>query len=215
MQLFTAHWLFLPLCLLFYPTIWAGNILSYKKGKKVGVYNINIAGDINKDRDYHVNYLKNKAKEIFDIEANEVIPKRRHERFLTIYSKELVEFFSQMGLIPGHKIKNQITIPDWILKNESYLKACLRGLIDTDGSIFRMSKRDYNLIRINFTNYNKKLLVDTRNAFIQLGFHPSNIINEHQIYLSRQNEISKYLKDIGFSNKKHIDRLNSIRSSVV
>lgn len=53
---------------------------------------------------------------------------------------------------------SKIGIPQWIKNDETYIKACLRGLIDTDGSIFRMSKRDKNLIRIGFTNHNSRLL---------------------------------------------------------
>jgi intein/homing endonuclease len=185
-----------------------GNITWYKKGKKVGVYQIRIAGDLEKDKDYHTVYLRKLCKETLNLNAREL--KRENERFLDIYSKELVKLFISMGLKPGNKIKNQITIPEWIFQKTSYLKACIRGLIDTDGSIFRMSKRDHKLLRINFTNHNITLLKDTRKAFISLGFNPSKIINNRQFLLSRQSEIKKYLKEIGFSNKKHINRLKSL-----
>lgn len=192
-----------------------GNILAYKKGKKIGVYNVNISGDLEKDKDYHINYLKNKFKRVFNLEAKEILPKTHNERFLAVYSKELVEFLGTFGLMPGDKIKNQSTIPKWIFNDENYLKSCLRGLIDTDGSIFRMSNKDFRLMRISFTNYNKKLLMDTRDSFILLGFHPSKVISDKQFFISRKTDISKYLKDIGFSNKKHIDRLNDFNSLVV
>ena len=125
-----------------------------------------------------------------------------------VYSKNLVEFFESIGFPAGNKIKNKVTIPLWIKENNFFLKRCIRGLIDTDGSVFRMSKKDPNLIRIGFKNFNKKLLDDTREAFIKLGFHPSKIICGAYFVLSRQDEINKYLSEIGFSNKKHLDRLN-------
>jgi len=181
-----------------------GNINLWKQGKKIGVYHIRIAGDLEKEKDYHANYLRQLGRDIFNLEARELL--RKQERFLDFYSKELVYLFISMGLNPGNKISNQSTIPKWVWKDEKSLRACVRGLIDTDGSIFRMSKRDFNLIRINFTNHNRTLLIDTREALIHLGFHPSKIINNRQFYLSRQKEIGKYLKEIGFSNKKHIDR---------
>ena len=114
------------------------------------------------------------------------------------------------GLKTGNKIKSQVTIPQWIIENKKFLQACLKGLIDTDGCIHHMSKRDHNLLRITFTNYNQKLLYDTRAAFIKLGFNPSKIIRSRDFYLSRQEEIRKYLKEIGFSNKKHIDRFSKL-----
>ncbi|MBI2449839.1 hypothetical protein HYV49_06110 [Candidatus Pacearchaeota archaeon] len=183
-----------------------GNINFYKKGKEIGVYHIRIAGDKVKDNEYHT-YLKDICREIFKLNAKKVI--RPNERFLDIYSKELVIFFIKMGIKPGNKITNQSTIPLWIFEKAEYIRACLRGLIDTDGSMFRMSQRDFNLIRINFTNHNFTLLNDTRKGFLKLGYHPSKIINQRQFYLSRQGEIRKYLKEIGSSNKKHLDRIKN------
>jgi len=179
--------------------------------RHTGTYSIRIAGEINKESDYHLNYLKSLVKKIFNLEAKEILSKKSNTRFLDISSKELVELFIFMGIKPGNKIENQSTIPQWIFDNNDYLRCCLRGLIDTDGSIFRMSKRDSNLIRINFTNHNFSLLNDVYSAFVKLGFHPSKIINNKQFYISRQKEVWKYLKEIGFSNNKHINRLKSFK----
>lgn len=188
-----------------------GNVNYYKKGRKIGVYQIKIAGDSRFDKDYHINYLKPLFYELFGIDGKEWTSKKDNSRFLTMTSKELVEFFIKMGLKSGNKITNQVTIPDWIWKKNEYLRACLRGLIDTDGCIHRMSNRDSNLLRINLKNYNKTLLEDSRKAFTLQGFHPSNITS-NTIYLSRQEEITKYLKEIGFSNKKHLDRLDAFKA---
>ena len=192
-----------------------GNLTYYKRGKKIGVYHVRIAGDLKLDKDYHINYLWKLCEKMFNVVPSEIIRPKVNERFLSLTSKELVNFFGEMGMKPGNKIKNQSTIPEWIYKNDLYLRACLRGLIDTDGSIFRMSNKDPHLLRINFTNYDGTLLKDARNSFIRLGFHPSKIIMDRVFYISRQNEIKKYLKEIGFSNKKHIDRLKSFQSSMV
>ena len=91
------------------------------KNRKVGVYNIRIAGDLQKDKDYHLNYLKKLCKNIFQLDAKEII--NDHERFLNIVSKELVNFFISMKINPGNKIINQSTIPKWIFKDKRYLMA--------------------------------------------------------------------------------------------
>ena len=46
-----------------------GHVCSIKKGKKIGVYCIRIAGDLKKDEDYHKNYLRPLCKDIFNLEA--------------------------------------------------------------------------------------------------------------------------------------------------
>jgi intein/homing endonuclease len=184
-----------------------GNVTYYQKGKKVGVYHIKIAGDYKKDRDYHLNYLKKLLENLFGLKVKEILCVKNNERFLAIYSKELVKFFETVGFLAGDKIKNQVTIPDWIKNNDTYLKSCIRGLIDTDGSVFRISKKDFNLNRIGFTNHNQRLLKDTRDAFIKLGFNPSKLINNRQFHISRQEEIKKYILEVGFKNPKHLSRL--------
>ena len=125
-----------------------GNITFYKKGKKIGVYQIKIAGNINLDRDYHIRHLKNIFTELFGIEGKEIKIPNKNERFLYLSSREIVEFFIKVGLNPGNKIKNQSTIPNWVFKNNKYLKNCIRGLIDTDGCIHKMSNKNPNLLRI-------------------------------------------------------------------
>ena len=192
-----------------------GNIFSYKKGKKIGVYSVRIAGDYKKDRDYHINYIKPLCTELFNLNVKIQNFPKNNERFVSLYSKELVEYLNDLGLKSGNKIKNKNTIPKWIFENPNFLKACIRGLIDTDGSIFRMSKKDPNLIRINFKNFNQELLKDTRNGFIRLGFHLSKIIRNNVFYLSRKDEIARYINEIGFSNNKHQIRFQEFNSPVV
>ena len=192
-----------------------GNIYSYKKGKKISVYSVRIAGDYKKDRDYHLNYIQPLCVELFKIKVRVRDHTVNNERFICLDSKQLVEYLGKIGLKAGNKIKNNISIPRWIFENENFLKSCLRGLIATDGSVYRMSQKDLNLIRIDFTNYNPKLLNDTRFAFIKLGFHPSKIINNRKFFISRQGDIARYIIEIGFSNNKHKQRLKTFNSPVV
>lgn len=181
------------------------------KGRMVGVYQIRITGDLRYEKEYH-EYLAGLANFLFGIVSKYGLGSGKNERYLFLSSRELVEFFIEMGINPGNKIINQSGIPRWIFDNKDFLKACVRGLIDTDGSLHRMSGRDSHLLRINFKNHNYRLLSDVRKAFVLLGFHPCEITNGNIFYISRQEEVDKYLKDIGFSNKKHLDRLNEFRA---
>ncbi len=192
-----------------------GSIQSYKKGKKVGVYSVRIAGDLKLDHDYHINFVKPLGEKLFGLKAGIHEKLQGNEVLTCFYSKNLVEFLGDMDLRSGDKIINKLRIPRWILENEDYLKACLRGLIDTDGSIFRMSQRDKNLLRIGFTNHNIELLNDTRDAFKKLGYHPSKIIKDRAFVISRQSDVTKYINEVGFSNDKHGSRLHKFLFSPV
>jgi hypothetical protein len=149
------------------------------------------------------NIAKNKSYIKYDKEGNCIhLRLNRKKDVLCLLEFSLV--------VPGNKVKNNVTIPMWIFKNREYLKCCMRGLIDTDGSIFRMSKRDYNLTRIEFKNMNKRLLKDVEKSFVLLGFHTSKVICNREIFLSRQDEVKRYIKEIGFNNPKNRKRIDVI-----
>jgi len=65
-------------------------------------------------------------------------------------------------------------------------------------------------MKIRLLNHDWTLLNDTKKAFIVLGFNPSKIINNKQFFISRQEEIKKYIKEIGFNNLKHNLRLQNL-----
>ena len=116
-----------------------------------------------------------------------------------------------LGIKPGNKKKNNQGIPSWIKNNKKYLIKCIKGLIDTDGSIHYISKKNLNL-RISYTSYIPKLLKEVRGGLIKIGFTPSKIISKKQIFLSRQKDIKNYIKEIGFGNQKNLNRLKFLKS---
>lgn len=104
---------------------------------------------------------------------------------------------------PGNKIKNRVSILEWVWKKDVLLKSCLRGLIDTDGSVYRLKPHWPNLTQIFFKNNNDRLLKEVRRAFKNLGFHPSKVFG-NRIVLTRQDEIGRYLDLVGTNNDTHL-----------
>lgn len=142
--------------------------------------------------------MVDKVKPLFDglFGINDHIKESTRNGAVQLYyhSKQLSVFLDSIG-VPA-KEKNQASIPKWITDNPAFLAACLRGLIDTDGSIHRLSKRDFRLLRISFKNNNRRLLEDVRQGFLQLGFHPSKIIL-NQMFLTRKADIALFHSKIG------------------
>ncbi len=68
----------------------------------------------------------------------------------------------------GPKHEQNVRIPDWIWCQERYVKACLRGLIETDGSIYY--DRGYPMVM--FVNIVKGLAYDVETMMKWLGFNP-------------------------------------------
>lgn len=184
-----------------------GNINHYKKGKKIGVYQVNIAGDRNLDRDYHLIYITSLFGDLFEIKVKEKLPPKKNARHLIISSRQLVDFLISQGLKSGDKIKNQVTIPYWIKENPLYLRACLRGLFDTDGGIYELLPHWPGLYQISLTCYNPILMNDVRSGLVRLGINCSNI-SRNRIYITKKTELIKFLKQIGFRNSRHLNKID-------
>lgn len=188
-----------------------GNINQFKKGKKIRCYILRIAGDSRNDKEYLSHYVSNLFFDLLGEKGSIMKSRNRNAIYLSVYGKNLVNFLKKKGLESGNKKQNNQGIPEWIQTNQDYLRTCIRGLIDTDGSIHYISKNNKNL-RISFVSHIPKLLGDVRNSFIKLGFNPSKIIRERQIFLSRKADIQKYTQEIGFSNSKHLKRLRTFQN---
>src|SRR3989344_3420434 len=68
-----------------------GNIFSYKKGKKIGVYSLKIAGHSEHDKEYHINYIKPLCETLFGIDAKIQTLKNKNGRFVSLFSKKVVD----------------------------------------------------------------------------------------------------------------------------
>ena len=96
----------------------------------------------------------------------------------------------------GSKYKQKVKIPKWILSSKIYTKECLRGLVQTDGSIF--TDRGYKIVNIasNIESLAKTIV----SAIISIGYKPNMQIHQdpktqkHTIRISKNT--SKFIKDI-------------------
>lgn len=174
------------------------------RDNKRGVYVIRIVGDSRLDRRYHLEHLKPLIEKLFAVKVNSKFLRGRNVMFIEAYGVELIRFLEKKGFPSGNKIKNKLRIPNWIKKNENYLKACLRGLYDTDGSVYKLTNQKSH--QICFTNVNLFLMEEVRDSLLSLGINCSKI-SKKDIYITRKSELRKFLKLIGFSNDRHLGKV--------
>ena len=170
---------------------------------------IRVVGSSITEKKYLFDFIKPLIESLFAVRVC-IYVNNRHEIFLTAHGKEIVKFMRDVGLVCGNKIKANATIPRWILENKRYLAACVRGIIDTDGSIYPLRPHYPNLLQICFKSKNPRLLEDVRTSLVRLGYHPSRI-TWNKIYLTRQAEVDRYVKEIRFSNPHHQERYLRVR----
>jgi len=179
--------------------------LNKTKAYKIATYQARITGDSRLDKEYLFSYVKPLIEKLFKISVGFYKSKDKNAINLIIYGRRLVEFFESKGFKPGNKINNQLIIPRWIKQNANFLKSCLRGLYDTDGGAYKLNNQ--NTYQIAFTNHNPYLLSNVRESLISLGISPSKIIDKRRIYITKKSELRKFLKQIGFRNSRHLNKI--------
>jgi len=142
-----------------------------------------------------------------------------------LFDKSFVSFLQkQYGLLSGKKYN--IKIPE-IIKTKEEKIHFLRGLFDTDGSIY-FCKSNYKPKKKTFCNkyhykpkiklatISKVLIKEVFNMLLSLGFTPrmykprKQRKNEQYMYsvvLDLDKDTKKWIKEIGFKNHKHLTKV--------
>lgn len=173
-------------------------------------YQINVTFNTKTDNEYGV-YIRSLIKRLFNVSAPVIRTDSDNADRIVASGTNLVEFLLKKGLKTGNKVKNQVRIPQWIIHNKNYSIACLRGLVDTDGSFYHYNHKVHNKKYCNFamcfTNHSGPLLAGVYRILKSLNFNP--IMNTKRVYLHRRNDIDKYFLEINTHNRKHLDKYNN------
>ncbi len=147
-------------------------------------------------------FVSELIKNIFKIQPKIII---RLGKYHEIYfgSTLIVKWLLQMGL-SHNKALAQVCIPEILISKPQYHNYLIRGLIDTDGSIYQIKSG----IQISFTNKSAPLLKNLQYMLRLQGFSPSKI-SVNKVYLTKKKDIIAYVSKIGFNNPKHLIRYNS------
>ncbi|MBI4450306.1 hypothetical protein HY634_04555 [Candidatus Uhrbacteria bacterium] len=162
----------------------------------------------------YAKYLSVQCERLFGIRAT-VKNHEKHTTTITASSAALVEYLRSLGVPLGDKIRQRVDIPTWILRNPAYLRACIRGLMDTDGCTYldthRYRNRVYRHMCIGFTSASPPLLRSVLRAFRGWNLHPTQNSRKHML-LRREVEVVRYFAEIGTSNPKHRGRFERFRA---
>lgn len=168
-------------------------------------YFLRISGDSIYDTRYY-DYLRKLVQELFAISPSIRKEKNKNTISLTIYSKTLCSFLNNnLKLNYGDKIRNKTVIPKQIISEDKLAIACLRGLMDTDGSVSRRGRNGEQFC-IQFSNYNKPLLDQV--IFLGKKLEVFTFFEKKGAGSNSWNSILKYFKIVGSSNLKHIIRFD-------
>lgn len=161
------------------------------------------------DREYGF-FVKELMENLFGTKAAVYYPKNARVMNIVISRKKLVEFCNKkLGLHIGHKLKQGLDIPGWIRGNIEFEKKCVRGLMDTDGCIFKETHK----IKDKLYSYNRLSLVSASPMLRKSVFDILNNLNlkpkirsARSVQIEDKEKIKEYFKVIGSSNPKHLNK---------
>ncbi len=179
-----------------------------------------LGGDLTEEKEYHDKWVSRLFnKKVMLPLYNKKIRYKEYKKTgvyaFYIFDSKIVNFFIKLGIHSGTKIN--MGVPTEIRNNKKLAKRFLRGLFDTDGSIYfdksRVVKKGINNIpQIKLGTVSENLINDIFEMLIGLGFHPrkkkpykgkkdKNAV--HTLLIYRRSDIRKYINEIGFKNPKH------------
>jgi intein/homing endonuclease len=125
-----------------------------------------------------------------------------------INSKSFVDWLKEEGIPAGDK-KAHTTIPKFITGDPRLLVGCIRGIFDTDGSVYfdrrPIYRRPYPRIDLHMSNGD--LLAQLSVLLARLGVRHSFAKNRGSIQTAGVGALKQFLLRVGFSNFRHISRI--------
>lgn len=161
------------------------------------------------DRQYG-HFVKRLIRKIFEVEPAVYYRKNQSLMNIVVSRKKLVEFCNKkLGLKIGNKLKQGLDIPYWIKNNPEFEKACIRGLMDTDGCIFnechKIKNKLYNYKRLNIVSASPELRKSIYDILDKFNLFPK-IRNNRCVQVENKEKIIEYFRIIGTNNFKHKKR---------
>jgi hypothetical protein len=164
------------------------------------------------DKEYSKFVIK-LAEKIFGVKPSVYHSSKDSVNDIVISRTELVKFLTEkVGLPKGNKVKQQFDIPAWIKGDRKFRVACVRGLFDTDGSVFthryKVNGKLYKYKKLSFTSLSRPLIESVHKILQGLGIG-ARVAQNKEVRIDSILDVDKYFKLVGSDNPKHLRRYKS------
>lgn len=179
--------------------------------------------EISGDKKLDLNYYKRRLQPIIkkELSYTPLISTGPFGIRLRINNKKFTIFLNSLGIQSGKGKAYNVMIPEPISKTWKLSKACIRGIIDTDGCL-SFDKRDvyktpYPRIMLHIRN--KGLSRQIYELLLSKEYKPTfskqmtPFGEAYMVYLSGKKQVLKYVSEIGFSNDRHLLKVKNINNT--
>ncbi len=165
-----------------------------------------ITGNKVDDENYLLGHVRPLFLDVFDLELTSRYRQDENTMDLYRHSKRVALTLHSWGMPLGLK-----KLEDQRPKLKVVPSAFIRGVFDTDGSVYR---KYGPYAQIQFKTVSNSLMFFIREHLTELCFHPTQIRpdeTKHRFLLCRQSEVERFFRIMLPCNRKHLDRLRRIR----
>ena len=185
-------------------------------------YNFVYCGHSIEDKNYFENILLPRKKRLFNVSM-------LYRRYSNKDAKTIEATYNSKGILTfyrdvigvGASPKNNISIPRWIFISKKFMRAFLRGFIDSDGCLtfLKKHKKKHYYPIIRFEMKSKNLFNGLDDILKNLDFkHASykyepydkrnnKFCKKYYIDINGKANLEKWIKLIGFNDIKHLSKL--------
>ena len=198
-----------------------GCLSEYKRSdRKKGTFKeIVFTGAWEKDYPYYKDIIQPILIKNFNISGT--INHRKDDNSLRfrIFKQPIFSFLLGVGFKFGPK-SNNVEIPKIILDNNKLHKALIRGLFNTDGSIYKRYSKKYaghnklysNYKVIQFKSVSQRLIEQVHDILLNLKLNPNKVTKTDDAWVCRitsQKEVNQFEREIITNHAYHINRFLS------
>ncbi len=175
------------------------------------IYQFAMMGHIKNDREYYESFLLPLLEKHFGKNFKVNLITKTNGIRIRSQERSTVKKISELGIPIGNKVKNNVKIPEWIFANKKLIKACIRGLVDTDGFVTPITGRNYSYIWFSSKVTGIQKSFSRSMKLLELKTSKWRIRNDTgaQIYLGSKQMIEKYYREINFNNPYHRNKFKA------
>ncbi len=166
-----------------------------------------------KDLDYYTNYVKPIFEKIFSKKLK--IVKRSypggHVIGIRVCGSKAMKIFNVLLEFPIGKKSGKVKIPKIVLNNHEYWKPYIRGVFDTDGSVYlRKTGKKYKNPVIDISSRSIEHLLQLKEIMKDLGFNMWLEKGNFKIRMAGWKNVKRFFKEIKPHNNTKQEKFREI-----
>jgi len=176
---------------------------------------IQFTGDKRFEGDFYRGLITQYSRQLFNLNPTIYEGKNTNALRFNLYSKELFHLITQRFKISAGRKSKKVLIPQKILDSRpEILKACIRGLYDAEGCVFfdkrKLYKKPYVRIELHMHNLQILKQVSKILSLFEIENTLGSFKDNLRVVVYGKEQVKKFVKEVGFSNPKHLSKLKSL-----